>query len=105
MSEFFLYVTYKNRCVKFQVTDPEASLATLVNNIRHAVSQDGRLIFDFPSIDSSGAPLEYFLAKEDDVTHEVRILRPRIGNTDQTLGDYNVSDGDKIFLVPDPFPG
>lgn len=105
MADFFLNIVYKNKRVKFQVTNPEAPLSQLINNLRHAVGQDGRLIFDFPSIDSTGAPLEYFFAKEDTETNEVRILRPRIGNTDQTLEDYSIPNGGTLFLVPDPFPG
>ena len=42
---------------------------------------------------------------EDPDVHEVRVLRPRIGRTDQTLADYNVHNGDTLFLVADPFPG
>jgi hypothetical protein len=37
--------------------------------------------------------------------HEIRVMRPRIGRTDQTLADYHVENGDKVFLMPDPFPG
>lgn len=59
--------------------NPQAPLSTLMNNLRHALGKDGRLIFDFPSIDPTGAPLDYFFGKEDTTTHEVRVLRPRIG--------------------------
>ena len=76
-----------------------------VNNLRHAIGKDGRLIFDFPSVDPTGAPLDYFFGKEDPVVNEVRILRPRIGRTEQTLADYQIHNGDTIFLIPDPFPG
>lgn len=48
---------------------------------------------------------KYFCDKEDPTTNEVRVLRPRIGKTDQTLADYNVNNGDTVFLIPDPFPG
>ena len=65
MEDFFLNIVYKNKSVKFRVTNPEAPLATLMTNLRHAIGQDGRLIFDFPSIDDSGAPLDYFFGKED----------------------------------------
>ncbi len=105
MEEFFLDIIYKDKRVKFKVTNPEASLDVLMQNLRHAVGQDGRLIFDFPSIDQTGAPLDYFFGKEDTVVHETRILRPRIGKADQTLADYGVGNGDTVFLVPDPFPG
>ena len=98
-------IIYKNKTVKFRVVNPDAPLSTLMTNLRHAVGNDGKLIFDFPSIDNTGAPLDYFFGKEDPEVHEVRVLRPRIGKQDQTLADYNVQNGDKLFLVPDPFPG
>lgn len=105
MEEFLLDLIYKNKTVKFRVVNPDAPLSTLMNNLRHAVGNDGKLIFDFPSIDNTGAPIDYFFGKEDPEVHEVRVLRPRIGKDDQTLADYNVKNGDKLFLVSDPFPG
>ncbi len=105
VEDFFLDIIYKDKKVKFRITNPDATLETLMHNLRHAIGQDGRLIFDFPSIDPTGAPLDYFFGKEDPNVHETRILRPRIGKTDQTLADYGVANGDTVFLVPDPFPG
>lgn len=105
MEEFLLDIIYKNKTVKFRVVNPDAPLSTLMTNLRHAIGNDGKLIFDFPSIDNTGAPLDYFFGKEDPAVHEIRVLRPRIGKQDQTLADYNVKSGDKLFLVPDPFPG
>lgn len=102
---FFLNISYKNKTVKFRVVNPEASLSQLMQNLRHATGADGRLIFDFPSIDSTGAPLDYFFAREDPEIHELRIMRPRIGREDQTLADYGISNGDTVYLIPDPFPG
>ena len=105
MEDFFLDIVYKNKKVRFKVVNPEAPLSQLMSNLRHAIGGDGRLIFDFPSIDETGAPLDYFFGVEDPVVHEVRVLRPRIGRTDQVLADYHVQNGDTLFLVPDPFPG
>ncbi|MBO4587921.1 MAG: hypothetical protein J5711_03345 [Bacteroidales bacterium] len=105
MEDFFLNIVYKNKTVKFRVANPEAPLGTLLTNLRHAIGNDGKLIFDFPSIDSTGAPLDYFFAKEDSAVHELRVMRPRIGNAEQTLADYNVQNGDTVSLIPDPFPG
>ena len=105
MEEFFLDISYKNKTVRFKVVNPEAPLATLMDNLRHAIGEDGRLIFDFPSIDQTGAPLDYFFGKEDPDVHEIRVLRPRIGHEDQKLKDYNVKNGDLVYLVPDPIPG
>ena len=103
--EFLLDIVYKNKTVKFKVVNPEAPIETLMTNLRHAIGNDGKLIFDFPSLDETGAPMDYFFGMEDPDVHEVRVLRPRIGRTDQTLADYNVHNGDTLFLVADPFPG
>ena len=113
MEDFFLDIVYKNKTVRFRVVNPEAPLSTLMTNLTHAIGEDGKLIFDFPSIDGTGAPsidgtgapLDYFFGREDPDVHEIRVLRPRIGRTDQTLLDYGVQSGDKVFLMPDPFPG
>ena len=105
MEDFFLDIADKNKTVRFKVVNPDAPLSTLVDNLRHAIGEDGRLIFDFPSIDQTGAPLDYFFGKEDPDVHEIRVLRPRIGHEDQKLKDYNVRNGDMVYLVPDPIPG
>lgn len=105
MEDFFLDIVYKNKKVRFKVVNPDAPISQLMTNLRHAIGSDGKLIFDFPSIDETGAPMDYFFGVEDPEVHEVRVLRPRIGRTDQTLADYNVQNGDTLFLVPDPFPG
>ena len=103
--EFFLNIVYKNKTVKFRVVNPDAPLSVLMTNLRHAIGNDGKLIFDFPSIDQTGAPLDYFFGKEDPEVHEMRVMRPRIGKAEQTLADYNVVNGDTVSLIPDPFPG
>ena len=105
MEDFFLDIVYKNKKVRFKVVNPNAPISQLMSNLRHAIGNDGKLIFDFPSIDDTGAPMDYFFGVEDPVVHEVRVLRPKIGRTEQTLADYNVNNGDTLFLVPDPFPG
>ena len=57
-NEFFLNIIYQNKSVKFRVMNPDVPLSTLMYNLRHATGKDGRLIFDFPSVDASGAPLD-----------------------------------------------
>lgn len=44
MEDFFLDISYKNKTVRFKVVNPEAPLSTLVDNLRHAIGEDGRLI-------------------------------------------------------------
>lgn len=105
MEEFFLNISYRNKKVKFRVVNPSLPLGTLMSNLRHATGKDGRLIFDFPNIDETGAPLDYYFGKEDTTVNEIRVMRPRIGKEEQTLADYNIQNGDTVFLIPDPFPG
>lgn len=105
MDEFFVDIVYKNKKIKFRIVNPYAPLQTLMHNLKHAVGKDGKLIFDFPSIDETGAPLDYFFGKEDKSVNEIRVMRPRIGKADQSLMDYNIENGDTIYLIPDPFPG
>lgn len=105
MEEFYINIIYKNKSVKFRVMNPESPLEMLMQNLRHATGKDGRLIFDFPSVDQTGAPLDYFFGKNDPEINEVRVLRPRIGKTDKTLLDYGISNGDTVYLIADPFPG
>ena len=81
MEDFFLDISYKNKTVRFKVVNPEAPLATLMDNLRHSIGEDGRLIFDFPSIDQTGAPLDYFFGKEDPQVHEIRVLRSGVSGT------------------------
>ena len=53
MGDFFLDIVYKNKTVRFKVVNPEAPLSTLMTNLTHAIGEDGKLIFDFPSIDET----------------------------------------------------
>ncbi|MCF0243560.1 MAG: hypothetical protein HUK06_02205 [Bacteroidaceae bacterium] len=104
-TQYFLNIVYRNKAVKFIVSNPDAPLATLVRNLRHAQTKDGRLVFDFPAIDNTGAPLDYFFGVQDPQISEVRVLRPRVGHQDMTLADYGIKNGDTVYLIPDPFPG
>lgn len=36
-NDFLLNIVYKNKSVKFKVVNPNAPLATLMNNLRHAI--------------------------------------------------------------------
>ena len=74
MEDFFLNIIYKNKKVKFRIVNPNAPLSTLMSNLRHAIGKDGRLVFDFPSIDETGAPLDYFFGKEDSEVKNCSLL-------------------------------
>ena len=44
--DFLLDIVYKNKTVRFKVVNPQAPLSTLMTNLRHAIGQDGKLIYD-----------------------------------------------------------
>ena len=54
MDDFLLDIVYKNKTVRFKVVNPSAPLSALMTNLRHAIGEDGKFIFDFPSIDETG---------------------------------------------------
>ena len=48
MEDFFLFLRYKNKTIKFKVTDPNTDLEVLMTNLRKAVDNTGTRIFDLP---------------------------------------------------------
>ena len=50
--DFLLDIVYKNKTVKFRVVNPSAPLETLMTNLRHAIGNAGKLIFEHPSTTS-----------------------------------------------------
>lgn len=95
---FFLFITYKGKKVKFKVTNPADSLNMLMDKVKALE------IFDMPSVDTSGAPIYYFFGKVDDKGQQI-ILTPKIGKSDMFLHDYNVSNNDELTLIYEPIAG
>lgn len=95
--DFFVFIAYKEKKIKFKVKNPNDSLDTLMENLKRTN------LFDMPSIDQSGAPLDYFFGKVDDGGKN--ILNPKIGKTEMHLSDYNVKNGDTLVVTYSPMPG
>jgi len=76
--EFFLYLSYKGKKLKFKVTSPSDSLNTLMEKLKQLS------VFDMPSVDPSGAPINYYFGKLDENGQEM-ILTPKVGKTEQYL--------------------
>ena len=96
--EFFLFLTYQGKTLKFKINTPTDSLNTLMEKVKETN------MFDMPSMDPSGAPLEYYFGKSDEMGQPI-ILNPKIGKTEMYLIDYNVENGDALQIVYNPRPG
>jgi hypothetical protein len=97
-NNFFLFITYKGKTVKFKVQNPADSLEVLMEKLRKLQ------IFEMPNVDPSGAPVVYYFGKTDENGQSI-ILNPRIGKTDMFLHDYNVNNNDSLSVILDPIPG
>ena len=104
MEDYYLFLRYKNKTIKFKVTDPTTGLEVLMNNLRQAVDNTGARIFDLPEM-IDYVPTEYFFGKKDETTGRDIILQPKVGKTKKTLLDYNVKSGDTLEIISDPIAG
>ena len=57
-----------------------------------------------PSVDPSGAPINYYFGKVDENGQEM-ILNPKVGKTEQYLDDYNIENGDSLTVIYEPIAG
>ncbi len=104
MEDFHLFLRYKNKTIKFKITDPTTGLEVLMGNLRQAVDNTGTRIFDLPEM-IDYVPTEYFFGKKDEATGRDIILQPKVGKTKKTLLDYNVKSGDTLEIISDPIAG
>lgn len=104
MDDFFLFLKYRHKTIKFRVADPTITLDILMTNLRNAVGKDGNRIFDLPDI-LDGTPTDYYFAKTDEETGKNIVLQPKIGKTLLHLSDYNVHNGDTMSVIADPIAG
>lgn len=95
---FFLFLTYKGKTVKFKVLNPSDSLNLLMDKLKKLE------IFDMSNVDPSGAPINYFFGKTDESGQQI-ILNPKIGKTELFLHDYNVVSGDSLTIIYEPIAG
>ena len=96
--DFFLFLSYKGKTLKFRVSNPTDSLGLLMEKLK----ESGH--FDMPAVDPSGAPITYFFGKSD-ATGKNIILNPKVGKTEQYLHDYNVVSGDTLLIISEPIAG
>lgn len=104
MDDFFVFLRYKNKTIKFKVTDPNTDLETLMSNLRKAADNTGTRIFDMPEM-VDYVPSEYFFGKKDEATGRDIILQPRVGRSKKSLLDYNVRPGETLEIISDPIAG
>ena len=104
MDDFFVFLRYKNKTIKFKVTDPNTELETLMSNLRKAADNTGTRIVDMPEM-VDYVPTEYFFGKKDEATGRDIILQPRVGRSRKSLLDYNVKPGETLEIISDPIAG
>lgn len=97
-NEFYMYLAYKSKTVKFKVLNPNDSLGLLMEKVKKLQ------MFDMPNVDPSGAPLNYWFGKTDANGKNI-LLKPRIGKTEMYLHDYGVKNGDTLAIIPEPIAG
>ena len=95
---FFIFITYKSKTVKFKVLNPNDSLGLLMDKIKKLQ------LFEMPAVDPSGAPINYFFGKTDEMGQPM-ILNPKVGKTEMYLNDYNVNSGDSLTIIYEPIAG
>ena len=95
---FFIFITYKSKTVKFKVLNPNDSLGLLMDKIKKLQ------LFEMPAVDPSGAPINYFFGKTDEKGQPI-ILNPKVGKTELYLKDYNVNNGDSLTIIYEPIAG
>lgn len=97
-NEFYLFLNYKGKKVKFRVLHPNDSLGVLMDKLKSLG------IFELKSTDTSGAPVNYYFSKTDASGKEI-ILYPRVGKKDYFLHDFNIMSGDSLTIVLEPIAG
>ncbi len=102
--KFYLYIQYGNKKKKVRVTDPNANLDVLINNLREIKDQSGNNLFEMPHVAHDGSAVDYVFGKMDE-DGQVMILHSKRGKTEFCLRDYNVKNGEILELVADPKAG
>lgn len=102
---FYLRLSYKNKTIRFQVSNPNDTLKVLMQRLREECKDvNGNPIFELPNVDKDGAVVEYFFGKKDENDNYI-ILHPTQGKTEQCLRDYNIKSGETLEVIMDPIAG
>lgn len=104
MEDFHVHMRYRNKTIRFKVSDPNYEMEKLMENLRNATDKEGKRFFNLPEM-IDFTPTEYFFGKMDETTGQCVILQPRIGKTKMRMSDYDIKDGDTLDVVPDPIAG
>ena len=104
MEDVHVYMRYRNKTIRFKVSDPNYEMEELMESLRNAIDKEGKHFFNLPEM-IDFTPMEYVFGRMDETTGQCVILQPRIGKTKMRISDYNIQNGDTLDVVPDPIAG
>lgn len=95
MEELEIVLFYQDTEYSMKVEDLTKPVADAIKEIVEALQLSWR--------DGGGNPITYHLGRT--TGSEEEILKPRIKGKDQTLYDYNISNGDRLILIKEVIAG
>ncbi len=104
MEDFYVRMRYRNKTIKFKISDPDYEMEQLMESLKNATDKEGKRFFKLPEM-IDFTPTDYFFGKVDEVTGQCVILQPQVGKTKMRMSDYNIQNGDMLDVVPDPIAG
>lgn len=102
--DLYVFMRYRNKTIKFKISDPNYEMEQLMNSLKNAVDKEGKRFFNLPEM-IDFTPTDYFFGRMDEQTGQCVILQPQIGKTKMRINDYNIQNGDTLEVVPDPIAG
>ena len=104
MEDFFVHIRYRNKTIKFKISDPNYEMEQLMDKLKNAADKTGKRFFNLPEM-IDFTPTEYYFGRMDETTGQCIILQPRVGKTHMRMSDYAIQNGDTLDVVPDPIAG
>lgn len=83
--------------VEVEITD---TMRTISEQIKRIVDA-----FELQKMDSNGKPITYHLGQKRDDSEEIIFQYQDEYGREQTLIDYKVKSGDRLFLISEPIAG
>lgn len=87
-----------------QLEEVEVEITNLMRTINEQIT---RIVeeLELQKMDSNGKPITYRLGQKRDDSEEIIFQYQDEHGREQTLQDYNVKSGDRLFLISEPTAG
>ena len=50
MEDFFVHIRFRNKTIKFKISDPNYEMEQLMNNLKNAADKTGKRFFNLPEM-------------------------------------------------------